>query len=636
MKKIISICFACLMAITVRAQAPQKMSYQGVIRNAANNLVVNTNVSMRISILQGSSSGSPVYVELQSGTTNINGLLTVQVGDGNVQSGSFSGINWAAGPYFIKTETDPTGGTNYSIIGNTELLSVPYALYSQTSGSGGGGGNWLQVGNDITNANSGRVGVGTQSPQQNLSVYQGLNIDQEGTGNGSLNTNSLSFGSGSGEGIASDRILSSNNGFGLDFSTSFTKRMSITNTGRVGIGTEQPGSLLHLFGDGSGGAPQGDLVMSRVWNNPFDTRASAVFHYFDPNTNLDNLAFGVSGDGGSWDAPNFFSQTKMLIQSNGKVGIGTTTPEARLDVKDAVQITGYGVTSSLNLVPFSTPGFDPGARIQAVDDGGFGAHLDFFTKPFGVASNPVTNRMRITNNGNVGIGTLIPSQKLEIDTINTTAFNAIRLNTTYDLLQSGTNSLGFEIRVQDGGFSSYRMYPTGSYLRFAESSDGFASATDIIRFDPFSFEPVPDNVILLGSAQHRWTEVWAANGVIQTSDSRHKQSVTDIQYGLSEVMKLKPVSYQWKNEKLKCGTGTNLGFIAQDLETIIPDVVVHTVNSNDKETGAAPVEAESFGVKYAELIPVLTKAIQEQQVIIQDQETRIQRLEKLISELEKK
>lgn len=108
------------------AQAPEKMSYQAVIRNTANTLVTNQAVGMKISILQGSASGTAVYVETQTPTSNINGLVAVEIGTGAVVSGAFATINWANGPYFIKTETDPTGGSSYTITGTSQLLSSPY------------------------------------------------------------------------------------------------------------------------------------------------------------------------------------------------------------------------------------------------------------------------------------------------------------------------------------------------------------------------------------------------------------------------------------------------------------------------------------------------------------------------------
>ena len=145
MKKLFTILLAVFLTATVWAQSPNKMSYQAVIRNASNNLVTSTAVAMQISILQGSTGGSAVYVETQTPTTNFNGLVNIEIGGGTVVSGNFSTINWANGPYFVKTETDPdgaTGGIAYTITGTSQLLSVPYALYAANAGTATGGGNF--------------------------------------------------------------------------------------------------------------------------------------------------------------------------------------------------------------------------------------------------------------------------------------------------------------------------------------------------------------------------------------------------------------------------------------------------------------------------------------------------------------
>jgi hypothetical protein len=94
---------------------------------------------MRISILQTSPIGKAVYTEKQTPTTNANGLISVEIGGGSVLAGNFASINWTAGPYFVKTEVDPSGGSNYSIIGTSQLLSVPYALHAKTADSLVGG-----------------------------------------------------------------------------------------------------------------------------------------------------------------------------------------------------------------------------------------------------------------------------------------------------------------------------------------------------------------------------------------------------------------------------------------------------------------------------------------------------------------
>ena len=136
MKKIYSIITGLLLAASIFAQAPQKMSYQAVIRNSSKALITTSPVGMKISILKGSATGTAAYVETQTASTNANGLVSVEIGTGTVVTGSFASIDWAAGPYFIKTETDPTGGTAFTIAGTNELMSVPYALFSANGTAG--------------------------------------------------------------------------------------------------------------------------------------------------------------------------------------------------------------------------------------------------------------------------------------------------------------------------------------------------------------------------------------------------------------------------------------------------------------------------------------------------------------------
>lgn len=124
-----------LFSLKLQAQSPQKMSYQAVIRNAANNLVVSSPIGMRVSILQGSTSGTVLYSETQNLFTNLNGLVSLEIGSGIVVQGNIATINWSNGPFYVKTETDILGGTNYTLVGLSQLMSVPFAFYAQTSGS---------------------------------------------------------------------------------------------------------------------------------------------------------------------------------------------------------------------------------------------------------------------------------------------------------------------------------------------------------------------------------------------------------------------------------------------------------------------------------------------------------------------
>ncbi|HXB11942.1 MAG TPA: hypothetical protein VNZ45_08160, partial [Bacteroidia bacterium] len=116
-----------------QAIVPHAFKYQAVARDGSGNIISNQNVSFRISIVQGSASGTTVYEETQSAATNQFGLANLAIGQGNVLSGAFADIQWGNATYFVKIEFDPKGGSNYSLVATSQMLSVPYALYSEHS-----------------------------------------------------------------------------------------------------------------------------------------------------------------------------------------------------------------------------------------------------------------------------------------------------------------------------------------------------------------------------------------------------------------------------------------------------------------------------------------------------------------------
>ena len=251
--------FTCLIAFMLIsgafAQSPEKMSFQAVVRNSSNQLVTNHTVGMRISILQSTVTGTAVYVETQNPTSNANGLVTVEIGGGTVVSGTFASINWANGPYFIKTETDPTGGTNYSISGTSQLLSVPYALMSK-SAENGFASVYAQTEKRPILDESGNISIGEPfngswwlSPK--LNVNGSVNVLPGGSNCCALlalDASTLSggqpyiiasLGDQSGEGAG--KFLIRNDGY--------TSLFIMDNVGRVGIGNINPAYKLDVSGD---------------------------------------------------------------------------------------------------------------------------------------------------------------------------------------------------------------------------------------------------------------------------------------------------------------------------------------------------------------------------------------------------
>ncbi|WP_284653646.1 hypothetical protein [Flavobacterium terrisoli] len=117
------------------AQTPQGISYQAIALNSSGNPVANSNVNVRLSILNNSASGTVIYSETQLKTTTAQGLFNLTIGQGTPISGTFATINWETNAKFLKVEIDITGGTTFALVGTTQLLSVPYALYAETAQS---------------------------------------------------------------------------------------------------------------------------------------------------------------------------------------------------------------------------------------------------------------------------------------------------------------------------------------------------------------------------------------------------------------------------------------------------------------------------------------------------------------------
>lgn len=112
---------------------PQQFNYQAVVRDTAGDVLANTLVNFQISILQTTSTGTSVYVETHSATTSTTGLTNFEIGSGTLVSGDFATIDWAGDTHYLQIDADITGGTSYTLLGTSQLVSVPYALHAKTA-----------------------------------------------------------------------------------------------------------------------------------------------------------------------------------------------------------------------------------------------------------------------------------------------------------------------------------------------------------------------------------------------------------------------------------------------------------------------------------------------------------------------
>ncbi|MCC7029221.1 MAG: hypothetical protein IT257_02875, partial [Chitinophagaceae bacterium] len=133
--KLLSPLLFLLLSLSVFAQAPHLFNYQGIARDAAGNPLSHQKISLRISILSSAEALEPEYSEIQTVATNEFGLYTLQIGNGTVVTGNIKLISWETGNKYVKVSIDPAGGNNFVNAGTSQLLSVPYAIYSERSGS---------------------------------------------------------------------------------------------------------------------------------------------------------------------------------------------------------------------------------------------------------------------------------------------------------------------------------------------------------------------------------------------------------------------------------------------------------------------------------------------------------------------
>ena len=415
MKKFYTLLTMLMLAGCLLAQVPQSFNYQAVVRDGGGNIISNTQIGMRISILQGSTSGTAVCIEEYTISTNDFGLVTLAIGI--VNTTDFGSIDWSADSYFVKVEIDQAGGTDYIDMGTTQLLSVPYALHANTVE------NITEVDGSITNEIQ-DLSNSVNGNDVTINITDGTGTTFSIDDGDSDNTNELQTLEFSNDTLS----LSEGNNVVLPYDLSGWERKEDTLfylKGNIGIGTENPTQKLEVNGN--------------VWANTFFTPSIANYNKYQLMGMIDGYSIGVTtnenvGFVNTWanaftwrNAPGYGwiwrtyegtglmslnTEGKLYLKSTahfeGSVGIGTSSPAAKLEVADtptgtndpvAIRITN--LRSSLNLF----------WELRAYDSGAGGPYGRFSI--FGGISGG-TDKLVITTTGNVGIGTIDPKSKLQV------------------------------------------------------------------------------------------------------------------------------------------------------------------------------------------------------------------------------
>jgi trimeric autotransporter adhesin len=585
-------------------------------------------------------------------SNNTSGFWNTALGHGSLFRNTSGSSNVSVGIFSLFNNTDRS---NLVAIGDS-------ALYSNGIGA-----------SSIEHA-TGNTAVGSKSLFLNTTGY--LNT---GTGTQSLSSNTTGFGN---TGIGAGALYSNTTGMINNAVGVYALYSNTTGEGNIAMG--QAALYSNLNGAGNVGLGYGSLFNnisgnsniaigsfalfrnrvhsnlvalgdSALYNNglgttdPFDAHSNTAVGskaLYSNTTGSQNTASGYGAMRSNINGTSNTAYGNLALRSNVSAHNNTAIGAAALINNLGQSNTAVGETSlGLNINGSYNTALGSQSMTTVPGDSntaiGYNANclvngLNNTTAVGAWARVGISNALVLgdTSNVNVGIGTAFPAQARLVVNGRVGAVSAMfGSNTTGISIESNWPAIGFNnfyngIRryIAAGYAGSIWLNQSNGSMEMITYGNGAANAIMgaakgiVFDYANNSFIPLANSAYTLGSPSNRWSAVWAVNGTIQTSDTRLKENIKDMGYGLAEVLGLKPVSFTWK-EKMQ-SSNTQLGFEAQQVEKIIPEAIVQ-----DKDV---------YGMNYSALIPVLVKGMQEQQDLIEKLQQLVEELGMRIRELEKR
>ena len=582
---------------SIFAQAPAFFNYQAVPRYQ-DSLLYNPGhiLKFRFDIREGGATGPIAFAETHFLEVNRQGAVSASVGMGTAVSGfsnDLNALNWGTTTYFLAVLVDVNANGTFEMqenFGASQLVSVPYALYAKNAGNGPAGPPGPQGPAGPAGATGATGAVGPQGPAGPIGAIgaTGPQGPAGPTGATGLTGPAGATGPAGPQGPA-----------GPTGATGLTGPAgAIGPAGPAGPqGPAGPTGATGLTGPAGATGPAGPAGPQGPAGPTGATGAQG------PQ--------GPDGPQGADGAPG--PQGPQGFQ--GPIGpVGPQGPQG--------PIGPGGVNGTTNYVPIFT----------GTNTVGNSTIYKIGTEYLMGASIQVDNRISMANStsGDYFYITMRPDGMLAFEANGATGDNTMVIDDDGDRsVNIGTNvpASGFKLQVTGKARFNDGIY-FGSVENFTDGGSYQIAGDGTLR-------PLINNVDNIGTSSFRWNTVYATNGTINTSDRTMKRDIQPLHYGVNDLMQLKPVSYQWIDGHP--GEGRVMGFLAQDLQQVIPEVVRDkewVYDGDDRSTGHWQPMTK-LGVAYSEIIPVAVAAIQEQQKEIDALKAEMETLKQMIAELKK-
>jgi hypothetical protein len=617
--KILFIAAAFLMAINLHAQAPEKFNYQGIARDNNGQALANQALGLRISILNPSNTA--LYVEEHNASTNDFGLYNIVIGEGTPVTGTMGGVNWAGNTKKIKVEIDPNGGTSYTSLGTTELLSVPYALYAAGTGASGWNTNGNSAGNNdfvgttnnqdlrfkVNDEESGVISSG--APRNTAMGYHALEANTAGDDNAAFGHNALK----------TNTDGNNNTAIGA-----YSMEANISGDNNVAVGNAA--LIANTQGDFNTAVGNAALGANTTGANNIAVGSTAL----DANTigGL-NVAVGVNalGTNTSGNENTAVGTSAMAANVNGdyNVAVGRHALKSS-SVGFNNTALGYQALYTSNLASDNTA-----VGSEALHDNTIGS------KSVAVGVEALDNNT--SGYENVAMGYMAMDN-------NITGFRNVAIGT--QALEDATNE-DYNVAIGYRASQDFSItYPVGNNNVVIGANTSLYNDNNILI--GYGINATNGDDVIMGNSSHANYTCYAPWSVV--SDIRFKTDVRPQAHGLDFILKLDPIMYhydvdkqnefihgkeraaeifpqeEWADNIAKKESIWYSGFSAQQVAQAAEEIGYDFSGVHIPEG-----EKEMYSLAYSEFVVPLVKAVQEQQQIIEEQEQRIQDLEQKVAKL---